>query len=252
MLVLATLGAPERRRLRGRRRRPREAVPEPPPEAVLTTRATVIDAERLDDAEAGETWLAGADADAQVATALRLLNRVVHLHRIAAADAAPRDVTRPQALAVRVGFGRGEEVAEGRWSRALTVPELETARSRGRTAVLRPQERLAALLGGRDAALACEDLALRARADVTAGRWREAALTLRVTVPAAVAELEPWAAGEDLAARIAELRSLRPEADAVADRALERGLDPGEQEAVERVLGRVEAALRARTTLGLD
>ena len=58
--------------------------------------------------------------------------------------------------------------------------------------MLRPQERLAAILGGRDVALACEELALRARLDADAGRWREAAFQLRVALEAAIAELGPW------------------------------------------------------------
>ena len=61
-----------------------------------------------------------------------------------------------------------------------------------RSALLSPQERVAALLSGRDAALACEELALRARGDLDHGRPREAALQLAIAVDAALAELEVW------------------------------------------------------------
>lgn len=250
VLVLRTLGAGQRhltaRRRRRLRRRPRRAAPDPAPAGVTTNRVTLIDARALPDAERGAAWLDAADRDALAREALRALNRVLHLHRVAAADPATRDVAREQALVVRVGYGSGEEVAEGRFARAVELPAPEPERTR-RAALLRPQERLAALLSGRDVALACEELALRARADVDAGRRREGALTVRPTLDAVLAELEPWADRRDLRERLEELARLRSDAVRVADRALERGLDDGEAADVERVLERIEAALRART-----
>jgi len=151
---------------------------------------------------------------------------------------------------VRMGFGEGEQVADGHWLRAIE-PTLPRARRR-REAVLRPQERLAALLGARDAALACEELALRARQDVDAGRRREAALQLEVALVAALAELEPWAPRGDLAARIDELRVLRPGVQDAARSALQGGVDDDADAAVRHALERLEAALRARTALGFD
>jgi hypothetical protein len=117
---------------------------------------------------------------------------------------------------------------------------------------MRPDERLAALLSGRDAALACEELALRARSDVAAGRHREAALQLRVALAAALGELLPWAPRGDIEKRLAELRALQPVADDAAAAALEGGLDDTATADVERVLGRLEAALRARNAVGFD
>jgi hypothetical protein len=161
-----------------------------------------------------------------------------------------REVRRGQAVVVRVGFGEGEQVAEGRWRRALELPAGRP--SAKRSAALRPQERLAALLGGRDAALACEELVLRARQDVDAGRRREAALQLDAALTAALAELEPWAPRADLAARLAELRDLRGGVHAAAQAALEGGVDDEADAAVRHALERLEAALRARTALGFD
>ena len=251
VLVLRTLGAPQRRFLPRRRRRNAVPVePEPGPAAVLTTRATIIDAVPLRDEAAARVWLEAAELDALAEEALRLLNRTLHLHRVATADAAPRDVTRALALVTRVGFGAGEEVAEGRFAHAVEPPPVRERP--GRTAVLRPGERLAALLSGRDAALACEALAQRARSDLTAGRVREAALGLRPALEAAITELEPWSGRGDLGARVEELAQLRPAAIATYDRALEGGLDEAETADVERVLGRVEAALRARTAGGIE
>jgi hypothetical protein len=217
---------------------------------VATARATIIDAVPLEDRSAA-AWLEGADGEALADEALRRLNRILYLHRVAAADPAVREVARDQALVVRVGYGSGDDVADGRYAAAVELPALRGSRTR-RAAVLRPQERLAALLSGRDAALACEDLVLRARADLTAGRSREAALGLRAALEAALSELEPWTERGDLRRRLAELAGLRAEAVGTYDRALEGGLDEEETARVDRVLGRVEAALRARTAGGIE
>ena len=107
------------------------------------------------------------------------------------------------------------------------------------------------MLTGRDALLACEELALRARADLDAGRQREAALGLGVTLDAALAELEPWREQAALGDRLAELRARRDDVHAVAAGALQGGLSESQAEIVRAVLARVEAALRARTARGL-
>jgi hypothetical protein len=51
-----------------------------------------------------------------------------------------------------------------------------------------PEERFAAVLGGRDVPLAAEDLVLRARADLDAGRRRAAELQARAALDALRAE----------------------------------------------------------------
>lgn len=247
VLVLATLGAPQRRLLGGKTAK--RAEPGPDPEPVPTGRATVIPAGPLDsEAEAGR-WLKGADGEAEVESALLVLNRALHAHRVALADPHAREVGRDDTLVARVGYGAGEQVAEGRWTDALTLPVPQGRRQR-RTAALRPQERVAALLSGRDAALACELLVLRSRADLAAGRQREAALQLGVALDAALAELPAWTDRADLSRRVDELAGFAESTAAIAAAALGRGLDPAEAEEVERVLGRLEAALRARTAVG--
>ena len=251
VLVVDVLGAPERRLL-PRRRRAVAAAPDPPPEPVPTSRATLVDTAALDGYDAASAWLAAADLDALAGAALVRLNRVLHAHRIAAADPYAREVARAQALVVRVGFGSGEWVAEGRWDRARELPRATAGPLRPRVAALRPQERLAALLAARDVALACEELTLRTRADVAAGRWREAALGLRVAFEAALAELEPWREQVGgLAERLAQLREHRPAVGAVANAALQGGLQDEQIELIGLVLGRIEAALRARTAGGV-
>jgi hypothetical protein len=173
----------------------------------------------------------------------------VHAHRAAALDPQIADVGPGAALAVRVGYGDGEQLAEGEFAAAVEVPYAERRR---RGELLRPQERVAEVLGGKAAVPACELLVIRARADVDAGRRREAALQLEVALVAALAELEPWAPRGDLAARLDELRVLRPGVQAAARSALQGGVDDDEDAAVRHALERLEAALRARTALGFD
>jgi hypothetical protein len=255
VLVLGTLGAAERRSALGRRKaKAAAAAPEPGPTPVVTSRVTLIHADALTDASAGRAWVKTANLEAEADEAIEVLNRVLHAYRTAAMDPFVREVSRRQALVVRAGVGEGEAVAHGRWGDAV---ELAPAATKGpglgkrREGALRPQERLAAVLSGRDVALAAEELTLRARLDLDAGRGREAALQLRVALEAALAELQPWADGADLAERLAELRDLRGLVGDAANQALQGGLDDETAQDVERAVGRVEAALRVRTSVGL-
>ena len=242
VLVITTTTA-ERPRRRGVGRRSPSAAGSAP--TVDIGRATLIAADPLTvDAE---TWLREHDVEAEVAAALATMNRVIDVHRIAAADPVAPPITRTACLLVRVGTGAGDQVAHGQWRHAVAVaPPAETSR-RDRAAVLRPQERLGAVLAGRDVALACELLTLRARADADAGRWREAAFQLRVALEAVLAELLPWSGQGDIDERLAELRTMRGAVGDAANAALQGGLDAERIADVARVLERVEAALRART-----
>jgi hypothetical protein len=252
VLVLQTLSAiPRRARASLRRRRGRRAAPEPVAASVPVTRATLVGAVPIGGDDVAAAWLAGADLAAEVRTAVDVLNRVLHAERIVRADPFVREVAAEQALAIRVGVGRGEEVAHGLWTDARSLPPIAAARPR-RANALRPQERFAALLAGRDVALAAEELTLRARLDLDRDRTREAALQLRVALEAALAELQAWAHHPDLAERLDELRAERAAVGAAANRALQGGLDIEQIEDVARVLGRLEAALAARVAGGLE
>jgi hypothetical protein len=232
VLVIGGLTAPRRRALGARR----ASAGEP---AVDVTRATVVDAQPLEDADA---WLARAltDGEAQ-AVALGVLTRAVAAHRVAAADPWLADPDPARAIAARIGYGAGEEVAAGEWEVAR---DLEPAKRQRR--LLSPTERVAALLGGRDAALACEELTVRARADLDRDRGREAALQLDVALRTALAELEVWREHRDMAERLEELSRLAEPVTAAAAGALRGGLTDGDTDAVATALGRLEAALRAR------
>jgi hypothetical protein len=215
---------------------------------VATGRATLIDvAAPFSSAAGAEAWLKGA-GEAELEAELAVINRALYAFRLAAGDPYLCPLARHQLLVARLGYGLGEEVAEGRWTRAseLVPPAPRQRRAR----VLAPQARLAAILGGRDRELLCEDLALRARLDADLGRWREAALQVMVALDAALAELPGDPAGTTLGERIDELRSERERVADAAQAALAGALEEPERETVEYVLGRIEATLRARAVAG--
>jgi hypothetical protein len=239
VVVIGGLAAPRRAR---RRARPAEDGAAP----VEVTRATVVAAGRLDGEAAAEAWLTRAAGDEAVARdALAVLNAALHARRIAAADPFAGELAARHALVTRVGYGTGEEVADGRWTAARELPpERDGTR---REAALRPQERFAALLAGRDVALAAELLALRARVDLDHGRAREAALQLDAALGAALGELEGWRELDSMPARLDELAALAPGVAEAAAAARTGPLEAGAVETVGLALARLEAALRART-----
>ncbi len=258
VVVLSTLGA--RRALLARgpgrltRRAPlhRRAVSaEPEPEPVVTTRATIIDPVSVSAERQARAWLAGFDSERELAAAFAALNRLLHARRIATADPYTREVSPAQALTIRAGWGEGEQVAAGLWLHAVELPEAGSlrARVRRRASALRPDERLAELLGAREEPLLCEELALRARLDLDQGRLAHAAIELDRALVAALTEL----AGEhrsDLPLRVSELRSQHAGVADAARAALGQGEPDGET--IRHALGRLEATLRARSAAGYD
>ena len=196
VLVLQRLGAPALSERRRRRGRPAQAEPEPEP--VALTRATVIRAASPFEAQAvAARWLDEACAaedtiEALADEAIATLNRALHAQAVAAADPYGRQLTPEQAERALLGYGSGEETADGRFNdaRQVDLAPRSASRRRKREEELRPQERVAAVLRGREQLDACETLLLRARADLDAGRDREAALQLRVGLEALLAELD--------------------------------------------------------------
>jgi hypothetical protein len=245
-------------RVRGARSTP--TGPEPAP--VATTRVTVIDPVSLAAENQARAWLAELDREREIGAAVAVVNRVIHSHRIAAADPYVHEVAAAQALVIRAGWGEGEQVADGRWlhARALPAPGAQgpdgrtvgTRRGPGRDRswALRPQERLAALLGARGTSLLCEELALRARQDLDHGRLTHAALELGRAFELAVPELQAERR-QDLAIRIAELEQLAQGVREQEQATL--ALDGGapDAELLTHALERLEAALRARTAAGV-
>jgi hypothetical protein len=232
VVVLGTLGAARRAERPWRRQMPRQrrgAELEPgsvQPTPVPTARATIVDPVPLAAERQARAWLADLDAEREADAAVAVLNRVLHFHRIASADPYVHEVSSAQALVIRAGWGEGEQVADGLWRHARELPRRDGERTpsgrrrrRGRSAALRPQERLAELLGARGAALLCEELALRARLDLDQDRVAHAALELEAGYAAALGELR-GEHREDLAIRIDELEELQEGVAAQAEAAL--------------------------------
>lgn len=235
-----------------RARRSKETTPDPAP--VPTTRATIIDPVTVSAERQAQAWLTEIDAERETEAAVAVLNRVLYAHRIAAADPHTHEVAPTQALVIRAGWGEGEQLADGHWQHARELPWLSSSRAKRRASALRPQERLAELLGARGEELLCEELALRARLDLDHGRLSHAAIELDAALSAALREL-----GEEaypaLAPRVDELRALHGGMTDAEQAAAPGTIDavgttsPGE-EAVRHALERLEAALRARTAGG--
>ena len=233
VVVLGTLGAARRagrswsgqmlpRHRRGVEVEPGSVQPAPVP----TARATIVDPVPLAAERQARAWLADLDAEREADAAAAVLNRVLHFHRIASADPYVHEVSPAQALVIRAGWGEGEQVADGLWRHARELPRHEGRRTPsgrrrrvGRSAALRPQERLAELLGARGAALLCEELALRARLDLDQDRVAHAALELVAGYASALGELRSERR-EDLAIRIDELEELQDGVVAQAEAAL--------------------------------
>jgi hypothetical protein len=230
--------------------------PEPEPQAVHTTRVTVVDPVSLSAESQARAWLDELDREREVGATVAVVNRVLHFHRIAAADPYVHEVSPAQALTIRAGWGEGEQVAGGRW---LHARELQPKAGRGsagawrggraRTLALRPQERLAELLGAHSSALLCEELALRARLDLDQGRARQAALELDRALAVAPGELR-GESRQDLAIRIAELEQLHAGVQEQAIALLGDPVAEPDAELLAHALARLEAALRARSATG--
>ena len=250
VIVVQTFGAIPAGRPRRARRRPRRVdLPEPPTE-VPVTRLTVIPAEECSREQADRDLdsIAGdaEAAEAAVLRGLRAVNRVMRAHRIATQDPYGHEIARSAPLAVRIGFGTGSELADGRWTRALDIPAPE--RRRRRTDALRPQERLAELLAARETIDACETLLLRARADLDQGRTREAALQLAPGIDALLTELRDRG-GPGQRDDLASLGERRDSIARVSAEAVRGELSAEQVEGVADALAICERILRRRQAL---
>jgi hypothetical protein len=255
VLVVQTLGAPPAPSRR--RRRPRRTAPDEPISPLPLTRVTAIQASAPieSDGEAAR-WLDEAceaedTIDVLVEDGIALLNRALHAQAVAGAEARGRaDFTPEQAVGVRIGYGSGEEIAVGRFTDAREVGASGgTSRRRQREQELRPQERVAAVLRGREHLDACETLLLRARADLDAGRQREAALQLRVGLEALLVELKGALSDPDHERDMAAATETKHAVGEAANAAVAGPLSEAQLEAVEQSLETCERILRRRRVL---
>jgi hypothetical protein len=205
----------------------------------------VIRGRPLESLEAAREWLSACGnaeaASREITDALRLLNRAIHAHRVAAADAYAGDVAVGQARRVRLGYGTGDELVEGRWRDAYAVPPPVARTSRRR--MLAPEEQLARILSGRRPAFPSEDLLLRARLDVDQGRPRAAALQADAARRALEDELRADRAADQTRTAVEARSELL---GGLAATALERELDGDEIAALEEVVVELERIARRR------
>jgi hypothetical protein len=254
VIAIKTIAAPLKRdrppRLGGRRR-PKRVDSGDEVEPVAITRVTVIRGQAFEDQAAARRWLDEcSDADTaahEVADALRLLNHAIHAHRVSAADPYAADLGLARARRIRLGYGSGDELVEGRWRAGYDVPA-RVARGRRRR-MLSPEEQFAGILGGRRPAFPSEDLLLRARADLDQGRTRAAALQAGIAYSALESELRAADGGHEARA------ALREHGDVVrnvASAARERELDEGEVAGLGEALVHLERFVRRRRHAGGD
>lgn len=256
VLVIETLGAPPP--ARRRRKRPRDAEIGEPPAELPVARATVVLAfNEFEDEKAAAAWLQAATAaedsiDRLVEQGIDELNQALHVQAVASGDPYPQTVTPARATTIRIGFGGGDALADGAFTSAHQVdPGLgPTSRRRQRDEELRPQQRLAAVLGAREQLDACETLLLRARADLNAGRNREAALQLRVGLEALLVELKGALGNDDHEEDMATLEGRRHEAGELANAALRGDLTAEQGQLLGELLATSERVLRRRRVLG--
>jgi len=254
VLVVETAGAPPPPRRR--RRRPKESEQGAGPAPLPLSRVTAVQAEEpFEQASEADAWLeealASEDAiDAAVAEGIALLNRAIHAHAVASADPLSAELRADHATTVRIGHGSGKEVASSRFTTAHEV-DVHGGRSqrRRRDEELRPQERVAAVLGGREQLDACETLMLRARADLDNDRRREAALQLRIGLEALLIELDSALADADHERDMAELEARRGEVGEAANAALRSDLPVDDEHNVVELLEICERVLRRRRVL---
>jgi hypothetical protein len=235
VLVVQVAGAPVAKLFA--RRRPKSAS-EAPAELPLTRITAVRPGPFADEAQARD-WLKRIGESEETWTpaveeALRVLNRALRAYASATADSRAADVGSDHAAAIRLGFGSGEQLADGGYEEAIVLPR-ETQR-RGRVERLRPQERVASVLAGHVEVEPWETLILRARLDLDQGRSREAALQLRVGLEALLAAEQ--ASGE--------LREARQAIGDAANEAVRGELSEASLDAVRETLARCERALKRR------
>jgi hypothetical protein len=250
VVVVKTLGGVAAIRRRPRRRRPHPAKPGADSPEVPVTRLTVIPAEPSEPGTAArELQRTARDPEAAetlVTAGLRAVNTILRAHRVATHDPYGHEVGRDAVLVARIGYGTGDGLAEGRCEEAVEISP--PVRRQRRAQALRPQERLAALLTGREPIDVCETLLLRARADLDQGRPREAALQLRAGLQALLAEL-PGEAGSEQAEDLAALQDRLQSIAEAAEEALAGELPAERTDQVAETLGICERILRRRQIL---
>ncbi len=252
VIVFGSSEATGRKRFGKRRRRSADtddAVSGP------SSTVTVVLPDRFTDEQIAARWLADRSGDTdeaenEIEKALKLLNEALAAHRVASSDPYVSELDRDRAATVKIGFGRGEEIADQKWSEAMDLPELQKGKRRRRR-IIDPQIKFAAILSRKETALLAEELLLRAKLDLQTNRLRHAALQADLALEALLAEqgqseLEEGEKGERQASDLNWLRSQEKSLERIADSALGGDLEPESAAAIEEIVERMERFLRRR------
>jgi hypothetical protein len=118
---------------------------------VPVTRITVAEADPFEGEKAAAAWLDqtlndGKALNEAAREAVELINVALGALREAAGDDLIADVGVTNALVVRIGFGAGEELADGHWTEARQLPSPGPRRHEQ----LDPQRQVANRLAGRE------------------------------------------------------------------------------------------------------
>lgn len=252
VLVIDVEGAlppPRRRRRRAKRVESRQSLPNFPVSTVTVIRASLAYGS---EAEASE-WLSGAierDATAELlAETLETLDRALAAEAAAAGRPYVTSTGIDDIIAARFGFGDGDRVSEGDYLEAFEVDARGGAARprRERLHRTRPTARIAAIMGDREQAAACEFLVPRVRSDLDGGRVMSAALVIEVAVRATIVELDAVLDDPDHSADLDRLEEMLPALTELTDAVLTEGRAwPGLGESLEEPLSIAERVMRRR------
>lgn len=129
VMVVQAYGVPNPIR-RPRRRRKAKAVDHAAPETVPVLRVTVAGSDRFADQKGASTWLDEIADDVEhradyARDGLDAFNRALDALHELTEDPAIGPVDIGSSLAVRIGFGTGDQVADGEWTEARQLPSFQ-------------------------------------------------------------------------------------------------------------------------------
>jgi hypothetical protein len=204
------------------------------------------------DNEAGE-WLVpateGDQVDSLIEETLSTLDRALAAEAAATGRPYVRAIGIDDLIGARIGFGDGDRVSDGLYLEAFEVDARGGTASprRERMNRTRPLARIAAIIGEKEEAAACEFLIPRIRSDLDGGRVLAAALMIEIGVRSAIVELDTVLELPEHVADLDRLEALLPELTSLTDAVLTDGEAwPGLAESLEEPLGIVERILRRR------
>ncbi|MEX0620074.1 MAG: hypothetical protein WD181_00650 [Solirubrobacterales bacterium] len=242
---------------RRRRRKPKQSTGQDRQPQVTLTTVTMVRAFMpfWNDNEASE-WLIPATAsdrvDQLMAETLSTLDRALAAEAAATGRPYVQAIEVDDVVGARIGFGDGDGVSDGLYLEAFEIDARGGTASprRERMNRTRPLARIAAIIGEKDQAAACEFLIPRIRSDLDGGRTISAALVIEVAVRSSIVELDAILDLPEHAADLKRLEELLPELTGLTDAILAEGRAwPGLAESLEEPLGIIERVLRRRRAL---